>query len=125
MILAITDGEDNLSNTTREEVVRAAIRASAPIYALSLGEPPTQYAPLSGRGDKILKEVSVRTGGRVFFPKNETQISEVLEAIRSEMQMQFFAAIAVPATKNGFYPLQFKTSSSHRTVRGATAVASE
>lgn len=31
IILVVTDGEDNLSNTTREEVVQAAIRASASI----------------------------------------------------------------------------------------------
>jgi VWFA-related protein len=125
IILVVTDGEDNLSNTTREEVVQAAVRASASIYALSLGEPPSQYAPLSGRGEKLLKDVSAQTGGRVFFPKNETQIAEALDAIRSEMQMQFFAVIAVPATKKGFYPLQFKTSGLHGAVRGATAVVSE
>ncbi len=125
IILVVTDGEDNLSSTTREEVAEAAIRASAPIYALSLGEPQLQYAPLAGRGDKFLKEVSEKTGGRVFFPKNETQISEALEAIRSEMQMQFFAVIAVPGTKNRFYPLQFKAPGLHGTVRGATEVVSE
>jgi VWFA-related protein len=125
IIFVVTDGEDNLSNSTRKEGVQAAVRASASIYALSLGEPPSQYAPLSGRGDKLLKELSAQTGGRVFFPKNEAQIGEVLDAIRSEMQIQFFARIALPATKKGSYPLRFKTSGLHGAVRGATAVVSE
>jgi VWFA-related protein len=125
IILVVTDGEDNMSNTTREEVVQAAARASASIYALSLGEPPSQYAPLQGRGEKFLKEVSAQTGGKAFFPKNANQIAEVLDAIRSEMQLQFFAVIAVPATKKGFYRLQFKTSGLHAAVRGATAAVSE
>jgi Ca-activated chloride channel homolog len=125
IILVVTDGEDNMSNTTREEVVQAATRACASIYALSLGEPPSQYAPLRGRGEKFLKEVSAQTGGKAFFPENANQIAEVLDAIRSEMQEQFFAVIAVPATKKGFYRLQFKTSRLHAAVRGATAVVSE
>jgi Ca-activated chloride channel homolog len=120
IILVVTDGEDNLSHTTRDEVVKAAGRASASIYAIALGEPPSQYAPLTGRGEKILKEMSTQTGGRAFFPKNETKIGEVFDAIQSELPMQFFAMIAVPAIKKGVYPLQFKTLQG--SIRGATTV---
>lgn len=123
IILALTDGEDNLSNTTREEVVQAAIRSSAPIYALSLGEPPPQYAPFLGRGERFLKEVSAQTGGKAYFPEKVTQIAEALEAIRSEMRVQYFAVVAVPTTKKGPHKVQFKTSPPHGAIRGATAIA--
>jgi VWFA-related protein len=125
IILVVSDGEDNLSNTTREEAAKAAVQASSSIYAISLGEPPSQYAPFPDRGEKSLKELSSQTGGRVYFPKSSAQVGEALDAIQSEMRMQFFAVIAVPATKKGVYPLQFKTSESHGAIRGATAVVSE
>jgi|KBSMisStaDraftv2_1062788.scaffolds.fasta_scaffold145993_3 VWFA-related protein len=125
IILVVTDGEDNLSSTTADEVVKAATRACSPIYALSLGEPPAQYAPLSGRGDKFLKEVSAQTGGKAYFPTKEKQVAEVLEAIRSDMQMQYFATVAAPTNKRGFHQVQFKTSVAHGTVRGATAMTNE
>jgi len=46
VIFVVSDGEDNLSNATPNEVVQAAIRSGAQINALSLGEPPRQYAPI-------------------------------------------------------------------------------
>jgi hypothetical protein len=125
IILVVTDGEDNLSNTTPDEVVKAATRACAPIYALSLGEPPAQYAPLSGWGDKFLRDVSAQTGGKAYFPTKASQVAEVLSTIRSEMQMQYFATVAVPTTKGPFHKVQFKTSVRHVAVRGAAMITSE
>jgi len=69
--------------------------------------------------------VSAQTGGKAYFPTKETQVADVLGAIRSEMQMQYFATIAVPTTKGAFHKVQFKTSVRHVAVRGAAVITSE
>ena len=121
LILVVSDGEDNLSNATPDEVVQAAIRASSPIYAVSLGEPLPQYVSIPGRGEKFLRYVSAQSGGEAYFPENEVQVAKALATIGSEMQKQYFAA--VPTTnKRGHHKLRFKMSIPHGVVRGASAI---
>jgi hypothetical protein len=119
LILLVSDGEDNLSNATPDEVVQAAVRSVSPIYALSLGEPARQYAPMSGRGDQFLRFVSAQSGGLAYFPKNQAQVTEALAAIRSEMQKQYFATVS---TTKGHHKLRFKTSIPHGVIRGISAI---
>src|SRR5262249_3687492 len=79
VMILISDGDDNLSNHTRQEAIEMAQRTSVVIYTISTS---TQWIALSQtdpskladrkthltEGDEILKDLAEETGGRAFFP---------------------------------------------------------
>lgn len=84
IIILISDGEDNQSSTTIPQVIEAARRAEATIYAISTNDSPTV-----SRGDKLLKRLAEETGGRAFFPNKVGDVVKAFETIQDELRSQY------------------------------------
>lgn len=90
VLIAITDGEDNASRISLEQVVQAVERANVMIYTVGLlsGE--------SGRSDRrakrALEEISKASGGAVFFPENLDEVLSVANAIANDIRNQYVIA---------------------------------
>src|SRR5438128_871763 len=75
VLLVITDGEDNASRYTFEQVVATAQKSNAVIYAIGLlgEEQPGGLFKMHGTGAKhaarVLKQLAESTGGQAYFPK--------------------------------------------------------
>ena len=87
---------------------------------MSLGEPPRQYVPIPGLGDKLLRFVTTETGGKAYFPADEKDIKKTLETFHFEIQQEYFVAVQI--SKGGIHKLRFKTSIPHGVVRGPSRV---
>jgi VWFA-related protein len=86
-IILMTDGEDTSSKKHWPEAVDRAIKADAVIYAVGIGD---QY--FGGVNEGILRKVTEKTGGRAFFPRNQTDLRVAFEQIQQELRSQYLVA---------------------------------
>jgi Ca-activated chloride channel homolog len=112
-ILVITDGEDNASRYSFEELVRTAQKSNAVIYTIGLlgeEEPGGLFKMSRGshRGAKILEKLAESTGGKSYFPKSLGDVGETCVQIARDIRNQYTLA---------YYPTNARKDGSYRTVR--------
>jgi len=100
-VLVFSDGLDNISWLTREEVVKAASRSDAIVYGVAARQ----------RGDQkesFLRDVCRETGGRLFEIEGERDLRarflDVLADIRSRYVLSFSPGPGPP----GWHPLEVR-----------------
>jgi hypothetical protein len=71
-IIALTDGDDNMSAKSLNEVIAYANRCEVPIYNIGLGNVTT----------KPLKDMSVKTQGEFFYAKKSSDLQKVYEEVK-------------------------------------------
>jgi len=86
-IILLTDGDDTFSRKKLDEAVQAALKAEAIIYSIGIGD-NYQYRVNEG----ALKKISENTGGRAYFPKDESELREAFKQIQDEMRSQYLIA---------------------------------
>jgi VWFA-related protein len=84
LIILISDGEDNQSRMSRDEILELARRAEVAIYAIS-----TNTSNTTTRGDKLMAKLAEETGGRAFFPLNIGDVAHAFETIQEELRSQY------------------------------------
>jgi Ca-activated chloride channel homolog len=90
-IILLTDGEDNSSRRSPQEVVEAAQRNNVAIYAISVnsfGTPVNEAA----RSDGVLEMFAAETGGTAFFPTGPKELSAYFQMISNELRSQYTVA---------------------------------
>ncbi len=86
-IILLTDGVNTYGTKKLDDAVQAALRNEATIYAIGIGD--NFY---DGVDESVLKKASERTGGRAFFPRNESELRQVFNQIQEEMRSQYLIA---------------------------------
>jgi Ca-activated chloride channel family protein len=92
-IILLTDGEDTISLKKMEEAIDRAIKNDVVVYAIGIGDP--EY----GINEGSLKKLAERTGGRAFFPDDESELRAAFSQIQLELRSQFLVAYS-PTNKN-------------------------
>jgi len=113
-MILISDGDDNQSRVHPDEAIKECQRADTIIYAIS-----TNWTPSRGKGDEVLSEMAVDTGGEVFFPPSAEEMSVSFKSIEEELRSQY-ALTYVPAAfiANGaFRPIYLYCNDRHYQVR--------
>jgi len=87
VMIVVSDGVDNQSEHSREEALGMAQRSEVTIYAIS-----TNRTGVEARGDKILKYLAEKTGGRAFFPFEASELAGDFQAIGRELRSQYSLA---------------------------------
>ncbi len=114
VLLVITDGEDNASRYTFDELLRYAQKSNASIYCIGLlgEERPGGLFKLHGRGDKraakILKELARATAGQAYFPKSLDQVEPTCVQIAHDIRNQYTF---------GYYPTNTEKDGTFRSVQ--------
>jgi VWFA-related protein len=85
-IILFTDGLDSASRLRRSEAINRALEAETVIYAIGIGGSRLDV----DRGE--LKAVAESTGGRAFFPKRETDLTQAFAEIEQELRTQYLIA---------------------------------
>lgn len=93
-IILLTDGRDSSSQKKMDDAVDRAVKADAVIYAIGIGD---EY--YGGVDEGKLKKVAERTGGRAFFPRDETDLRSAFSQIEQELRSQYLVAYS-PSNKN-------------------------
>jgi|KBSSwiStaDraftv2_1062776.scaffolds.fasta_scaffold172479_2 VWFA-related protein len=86
-IVLLSDGYDTFSKKKLDEAVQAAQRAEAVVYSIGIGD---RFYDGVDKGS--LAKISERTGGRAYFPKDETELREAFKQIQEEMRSQYLVA---------------------------------
>lgn len=105
VLLLFTDGEDNRSRVSLDQLRRKVKASDMLIYSISI------YGPYDSDlfnivGQTVLHELSVSSGGRAFFPhyqKDKKELDEVIDMLTLEMRYQYIIGFtptnAAPAGK--------------------------
>jgi Ca-activated chloride channel family protein len=90
VLILITDGEDDASRISLEQLIQSVEHSNVMIYTVGL---------LSGEGGRTtrrakraLEEISRASGGNVFFPKNPDDVLAVATAIADDIRNQYVIA---------------------------------
>jgi Ca-activated chloride channel family protein len=86
-LLMITDGEDNHSRYTIDDVKETLKESSVQLYALDMGRAP--YSRTRNPGHALLRELAELTGGRVFSPNSTDELDEICAQISLELKSQY------------------------------------
>ena len=83
-IILVTDGLNTSGRKKLDEAVQAALKSEAIIYSVGIGD-DFQYGVDKGS----LNNISERTGGRAYFPRDERELRYAFAQIQEEMRSQY------------------------------------
>jgi Ca-activated chloride channel family protein len=90
VLLVITDGNDNTSNETLEQLVRKARQSEVLIYCIGL---LNDEEPREGRAAKrALKMLADASGGLDYYPKTLGEVETITPQIAHEIRNQYILA---------------------------------
>jgi VWFA-related protein len=101
-IILLSDGVNTYGSKKLDDAVQAALRNEAVIYSIGIGD--NFY---DGVDKGVLKKISERTGGRAFFPQDESELRQAFTQIQIEMRSQFLIA---------YEPINQKRDGSYRKI---------
>jgi VWFA-related protein len=114
VLLVITDGEDNASRYTFDELMARAQKSNAVVYTIGLlgSEEPGGLFKIHGgeahRAAKVLEKIADATGGVPYFPKSLDEVESTCRQIARDIRNQYTLA---------YYPTNAKKDGTFRNVR--------
>jgi Ca-activated chloride channel homolog len=93
-IILLTDGHDTSSQQKMDAAIDRALKVDAVVYAIGIGD---EY--YGGVNKATLKKISERTGGRAFFPEDESELRAAFTQIQLELRSQYLVAYS-PTNRN-------------------------
>jgi len=115
VLLVITDGEDNASRYTFEELLQRAQKSDAVIYTIGLlgdDDNSSHIFRIHGVGGhkaaKVLKQLAQATGGEAYFPKTLEEVQSTCDDIARGIRNQYTLA---------YYPTNTNKDGTFRNVR--------
>lgn len=114
VLLVVTDGEDNASRYSMEELMDRAQKSNAVIYTIGLlgsDENSNLFKVRGGeahRAAKVLKELAEATGGDAFFPRSLDEVESTCRQIARDIRNQYTLV---------YRPTNSSNSSAFRTIR--------
>jgi Ca-activated chloride channel homolog len=91
VILLLSDGEDNASRHTFVQVLEAAQREDAAIYAAAAHDPRLEFP-----GDRVLQHLCEATGGSFFLLPSYARIDSVLARLQSDFRSEYAVSFRPP-----------------------------
>jgi VWFA-related protein len=87
VLVVVTDGNDNSSVITLENLVKAAQQSETLIYGVGLlGDEERREA---ARATRALKSLGEATGGAVFFPKDLSEVDKIAHQVAHDIRNQY------------------------------------
>ncbi|MFN7917552.1 MAG: VWA domain-containing protein [Vicinamibacterales bacterium] len=84
-IVLITDGYDENSASTLDDVLRAVQESQVTVYGIAIGG----VAGISLKGETTLRRIAEQSGGRVFFPARESELVSASETIATDTHSRY------------------------------------
>ena len=84
-VVLMTDGYDENSTHSVDEVLEAAEAAHVTLYAVGIGG----VAGISLKGETMLKRLTGQTGGRVFFPPREVDLVPIADEVVADAHSRY------------------------------------
>lgn len=93
-LVLVSDGGDNASQTTRDEIMKLAERSLATIYTIGIFDPDDK-----DKNPGFLKDLAKLTGGEAFIPENSNHLVGICEKIAHDIRNRYtvgFSPTAAP-----------------------------
>ena len=87
VLLVITDGDDNNSSGTLENLVNAAQRSEVLVYAIGLLSEEERRS--AKRAKRALEALTEATGGQAYFPKELDDVDQVAQQVANDIRNQY------------------------------------
>lgn len=87
-IILVTDGVDTSSRKKMSDAIERSIKADALIFVIGIGD---NYR-YQGVNEGDLRKVAERTGGRAYFPRDESDLRSAFKQIERELREQYLVA---------------------------------
>lgn len=84
VLIVVSDGADNASKHTKQQMLDLATRSDAIIYALGIYEPDDP-----DRSPQVLSELTKAGGGEAYFPESLGGVVPICERIAREIRNQY------------------------------------
>jgi Ca-activated chloride channel family protein len=121
-IVLLSDGIDNASRRTRQEVEKLLEGVAIPIYTLGLRE-PSEAQPKASTFEELsdvslLDELSTLTGGKLFVGNRPEQLARAMDGIESNLRAQYLLGFS-PTGKGAvkYRRISLQTAGRVRSVR--------
>ncbi len=88
-ILIISDGADTKSKASFDQAIRAASLANVMIYAVDMSEAAFGRGPAKDIGSQVLKDFSLKTGGRFFPSPGGSKLRDAFTEAVDELRNQY------------------------------------
>ncbi len=90
VLLVVTDGNDNTSNETLEQLLRKCQRSEVLVYCIGL---LSEEEPREARSAKrALKNLAEASGGLDFYPKDLAEVEKITPQVAHEIRNQYLLA---------------------------------
>jgi VWFA-related protein len=133
VLIVISDGGDNASRHSLDQVIAMARQSTAIIYAIGIFDELD-----SDQNPGVLKRFAKDTGGEAFFPKSSSDIAAICQSIARDIRNQYtltyvpriasrdgsFRTISVKASAPGYGHLSVRTRTGYSVPSIAPATAS-
>jgi VWFA-related protein len=87
-IILLTDGVDTSSRLKMQEAVESALKTDTIIYAIGIGD----SFSFDGVDEGSVRKIAERTGGRAYFPRDESDLRSAFAQIQDELRSQYLVA---------------------------------
>lgn len=95
-LIVVTDGGDNASQHTFQQLVTRAMKSKAQIYCIGIYDEGDRDAKPAE-----LKKLAQLTGGEAYFPRTVTEVSQINRKIADTLRKQYTLGI-LPSTEGGW-----------------------
>jgi Ca-activated chloride channel homolog len=105
-IILLTDGVDTSSRVKDTEAIESALKTDTIIYAIGIGD----SFSFDGVDEGKVRKIAERTGGRAYFPRDESDLRSAFAQIQDELRSQYLVAYS-PTNKakdGGFRQLKIE-----------------
>ncbi len=106
ILLVVSDGDDNLSESTLPQVIRQAQQAEVLIYAIGLLSEEDRGS--ARQAQKEIDTITQATGGASYYPKELAEVDQIALRVAHEVRNQFTI---------GYSPSQLTFDGSLRQIR--------
>jgi Ca-activated chloride channel family protein len=92
VLVVVSDGGDNASRASFDEILDTALRKDVVIYTIGMYDPNDREAK-----PRLLRELADATGGEAFFPRADEDVTPVLQRIARDIRSGYTVGYIPPA----------------------------
>jgi Ca-activated chloride channel family protein len=118
-VVVITDGADNSSSYSPEEVASISSTIDVPVYVFAVGELnplPSSGVPSGAEQRNALFELARATGGDYFYASSPSLVSQSTSKLLEELRHQYLIAFE-PGTTSGLRRIEIRARNTDFKVR--------
>ena len=104
VLIVVSDGDDNASAATREQVIKEVHESDATIYTVALIDPLTREG-----NPGLLRQLSKETGGEAYRPRRIDDVGDAFERITRDIRSAYTLAYAPTQSKQNGVAVQRRT----------------